>query len=414
MSISLGGFQATVKGALCRVQCRVEADGFPQFLWFETDARLLPRSAAEVPNWALVAMLYPAMLSGRDLHVDANVSPRLFAAVRDDAQRLLRDYDPRTSLIRIEVAGFATDGEPSGTGVATGFSAGTDSFATIARYGVPETPPSLHLTHVFTNNVGAMGSESQSMELFKKYAARSERFASKMGWGHIRIDSNMDDFYPVSMFGDRCYQKTHTIRNAACALMFEELIKYYLYSSTFDYSKIKVCQSYDMGFIEPMLLQLLSTERTSIMSSCADLRRTDKTALVADLPEAWELLDVCVAPLAFRLASDHPNCSRCFKCTRSMVNLDILGKLDRFERVFDLSHYRANRDRIWLAVALHAMSGDANSQDVVHLARGAGMRFPRTFPLHWGIEMARGASRRMRARTKRAALSLGYRSTPAN
>lgn len=37
------------------------------------------------------------------------------------------------------------------------------------------------------------------------------------------------------------------------------------------------------------------------------------------------------------------NCGKCFKCKRTLVCLDALGKLDEFADVFDIGYYREHR-----------------------------------------------------------------------
>ena len=55
------------------------------------------------------------------------------------------------------------------------------------------------------------------------------------------------------------------------------------------------------------------------------------------------MLDVCVANPDKRLALEKLNCSRCWKCTRTLLTLEALGRLDAFEKVFDLPYYRTHR-----------------------------------------------------------------------
>lgn len=72
---------------------------------------------------------------------------------------------------------------------------------------------------------------------------------------------------------------------------------------------------------------LLSTEATDSISTGSQYTRAAKTAQVAEIEPSYRHLDICVEPGTSR--SGFRNCSRCWKCARTMVTLEALGKLDR-------------------------------------------------------------------------------------
>jgi hypothetical protein len=300
----------------------------------------------------------------------------LLFALRNDLQSLLATYEPR--LKRIDVlAELSEAGErPCGKRVATGFSAGVDSFATLYRYTAGDVPANLRLTDLTVFNVGAFGhTNGESYGLYEHSRERCARYASTRGMGSLFATSNMDDFYG-GVGVSPAFQKTHTLRNAAAALLFEREVALYYYSSAHPYCNIRATPSSAMGYLDPILLPLLSTERMSFVSAAAGLSRGEKTALLVDKEDAWTMLDVCVASPTTRLPLGSKNCSKCWKCARTMITLDALGELEKFASVFNLQYYKANRSRLFLLTIARSENDDAAAIEALGLARSRGLPMP--------------------------------------
>ena len=122
-----------------------------------------------------------------------------------------------------------------------------------------------------------------------------------------------------------------------------------------------------MSHVEPMLLGRLSTERMRFQSSGAGLPRIEKMEKTAGYSPARTLLDVCVAPQKMRAWTKPPHCSRCWKCARAMVNLDVLGKLDDSGAVFDVPHYRKNKREYLLTIVKSAAECKPADRDLLEL-----------------------------------------------
>jgi hypothetical protein len=345
------------------VSCAIEAPDMPPELWFRvqtTGDELLPPDDL---SWALVALLMPAMRTGRDLHIDGPVSPRLLFNANHDVQAALRLYEPSLQRIAVTAAGPATAGSGAKQRVGTGFSAGIDSFATVFLLTPQTTGHSLSLTDLCVFNVGALG-PCDDPPVKQRYAAaytRARAFGRQIGAEVTGIDSNIDAVYARHW----SFQRTHSLRNVAAALVIARSLDNYLYASTFPLRAIRVAEHYDLAIMDPILLPLLSTEQLTFRSAGAGLSRFEKTALVARHALSYDQLDVCVAPAQERASLDRPNCSRCWKCHRTMLTLDLLGALDNYARVFDLPYYQENRDSIVQAVARKALRGSEVDQEVI-------------------------------------------------
>src|SRR5690606_758943 len=109
-------------------------DGGPE-LWFSVppDAEELLSSRAD---HVAVALLLPAMRYGRDLRVGGVVTDVLLHRMNHDLQALIRIIHPGYQRVVVSAEETAPPGSAP-LGVATGFSGGVDSFATLREYTGP-------------------------------------------------------------------------------------------------------------------------------------------------------------------------------------------------------------------------------------------------------------------------------------
>jgi hypothetical protein len=184
--------------------------------------------------------------------------------------------------------------------------------------------------------------------------------AAELGLPVIRVRSNLDSFFSSVLN----FQATNTTRNAAVALLFQAGSKRFLYASSYPWHLIRIDEAEHMARLDPVLLPGLSTERIELAAAGTDYTRIQKIARIAHLDLVQRRLDVCVV--------DGRNCSRCWKCMRTMFTLELLGHLQSFERVFDLEAYRQERAgylrRVW-AEAEHAGTIDVRKFAIAHDVR---------------------------------------------
>lgn len=361
--IKASEFRFLQDGTKREYSCKIEGGQFPEQLYFKGDASALPERTPPSGNFALVGLLYPAMVLGEDLEIEAAVSPILLYAIQHDIQSLLIDYRPELKRIKVSATSTLSASHSAQTNVATGFSAGVDTFTTLALFTAEDVPDSLRLTSLTLFDVGAMGPPNLTSEIFEKYRCRVRDYSENNSFNWQAVRSNLDQFYGVIGHG---FQLNHVIRNVAAALVFEDILSCYLYSSSYPYRHINTGND-DMSFIEPMLLSLLSTETVQFKSAGAGLAREQKTELVSSYQPAMLMLDVCVASAAIRLKSKKINCSNCWKCSRTMLNLDVLGRLNDFAEVFDIAYYRLNKDRMILTIFDSAKKGKLVERDLITL-----------------------------------------------
>lgn len=310
----------------------------------------------------VVALLIPAMASGEDMHVHGDLSERLWFQLSGPYQRLLQQVIPSLRRVRILPAGVRT-GMQRAPGVATGFSAGIDSFCVLADHHYAAPPAGFRLTHLLFNNVGSHGTGPAAGRLFRDRHARLAPVAERIGLPLIRVDSNVDAFYGTGLG----FQQTHTPRNASVPLLLQGGIGRFLYASTYADADAFVGPSIDMAFSDPMALPMLCTEALDALSVGGEYTRVAKTLRVAEIPDSLGALDVCAG------GQRAGNCSTCVKCMRTLLTLEIAGVSERYARSFDLEAYRRRRGTF----VAHLLTGSQPLQrEIIQFARERGFTFP--------------------------------------
>lgn len=303
--------------------------------------------------WVAIGLLLPAMRTGRCLEIEGKLPGLLLHLLRSDIQALLHNFDPGLKRIPIEcdIADEPPQAAGPGLRVATGFSAGVDSFAAVKWFEATGTQNALKVTDLFTFDVGAFNTDLEGQtraaaSLFNGAADRVSSFATATDRHYHIVQSNIVNAYRA----DRNYEfiRTHTMRNASAAALFEHEIDAYLYASGYDYSDMNLTRSSAIANIDAILLPMISPGRMRMISANAGEARVEKTIKIASDPVVRSMLDVCAQRAKERARSlgATKNCSRCAKCYRTMATLDAIGEIDNFAGVFDVPYYRKNRDVI--------------------------------------------------------------------
>ena len=310
----------------------------------------------------LVALLIPAMACGEDIHVAGKLSERLLHALSRPYQRLVQHVIPSLRQVKIHPAEIQSVLHvPSA--VATGFSAGIDSFCVLADHYYSEAPAGFKVTHLLFNNVGSHGSGARGEQLFRARYARTAAVAAQVGLPLVRVNSNVDDYYGKTLE----FQRTHTPRNASVALLLQRGVGRYLYASTFDYTHVFVGPTYDMAYCDAIGLPLLSTELLEALSVGGEYTRVEKTLRVAGVTISHNVLDVCTN-------SDRAgNCSECWKCMRTLLTLEIAKLLQNYSASFDLDTYARRRNKYIREVLV---SDEPLLREIVHFAKQRDFSFP--------------------------------------
>jgi hypothetical protein len=167
----------------------------------------------------------------------------------------------------------------------------------------------------------------------------------------IVMRSNLDeDFYR----GGRIYGSMY--RFLACTLALEHLYGTYISSSSgHDSSMVEVSLTVPTQHFEGLLCDCCQTETLHYMSS-DDTSRPEKLHVLADDLEAQKYLSVC-----YNTDRHVEHCGVCYACQKTMIPLDIMGKLDGFGERFDLEKYYTQRKAIFEALIRFSHRPEASS-----------------------------------------------------
>jgi len=370
----IGQLAAKQEGGDFTLRAKVSFQGREDDCFYSVPDRYADFADGTSANCFLIGMLYPAMRYGEDIHIDGVVSTRLLYNLNEYCIPVLAMCDPR--LKRIAVTADATDSSPrpSALAVGTGFSGGIDSFATIHEHHEKPAPEGFKLTHLFFFNVGAHGIPKAPGDLEKierQFRARYEKlspFPKEAGLPFIPANSDIHKFHPWG------HLETSTFATVSAVMFLQNGIRrYYLASAGHTYRQLwkflgEGGRPDAISRLDMMLLPWFSTESLDLVDDGNLYDRSQKTALIADYPPAAKYLNVCYGHDTL-----DTNCSVCGKCARTLLTLEILGKLDSFKNVFDIPKYRREVRRRLIAETIVKERTSLFEKHQMDLARQRGI-----------------------------------------
>ena len=314
-----------------QLSAEVVITGEPSTIWFEVDEKYGQYLCDERCDAFVIGLLPVAMRRGLDIVSVAPISERLEYQLRSTLLPLLARYGKKVREVKI-TAPIATEPIQNAGGVGAGISCGVDSLHIVKNHGKGDTK-GLALTHLVLNNVGAFGMTGASNQ-FEWTINLARQFCAEFGYELVLTNSNIFDVVKLD------FEQNHTYFNTFAILCLQKLWKVFYYGSwgvdfeegyTVKNNELKDCAAYDI-----LSLDCFSTDNLKIYSEGGAYDRYDKTAHIVDFEPAQKYLQVCVIGTG-------KNCGHCFKCNRTLLTLDALGKLDSFRQVFDIDAYRKNR-----------------------------------------------------------------------
>lgn len=364
-----------------------EIEGIHEWLWYAVEPEYREYLCDEVADAFVVPMILPATRSGQDIEVDAPMSEKLLYNLQNSVLYAASNSIPYKLHKQIRLrycpkikCQYPIVHDYKGTGVGTGCSLGVDSFMVILQhYLEPDCPLSYRLTHLTFFNVGAMGTEASEAvtESFKNDSIKIRSFAEQIGLPVVLGDSNVHIFYP-----EQDFNWSHTYRNMGMVLALQKLFGKYLYASGYDLLTFGFDHN-DSAQYEPFLLPHLSTESTELISANMTMKRSDKVERISNNTIVQSNLYVCLREQIVNASGDNVkpeyanreylNCGRCMKCERTLLQLDILGVLSKFSKVFDLSEWRKHKDK-YVGYVLAYRRTDYWFQDIYNTMKRHGFK----------------------------------------
>ncbi|CAL65549.1 hypothetical protein [Christiangramia forsetii] len=311
-----------------------EIEGGKKKLWYSFSSNYKEYLVVEQVDAFVVGLLFLGLKTGHDLKLEGPISARLFYSLNHYLIDAFCLVNPNYKRIKVIPSSLSTSDFNVANTAGTGLSCGIDSFATYFDHNDEVSP---YLIEYFTFfNVGSHGDKGgdKARKIFSERFINVSQFAEKVNREVITVDSNLSEILQMK------FQETYNLRTISCALLLQKLFKNYYYSSgtRFDHFAFN---NKEIADLDMLIIPNLSTESTTFFVSALKYSRIDRTKLISEFTQTYEHLDVCTHP--YIEGRDEINCSECYKCQRTMLTLEILGKLECYAKVFDLDKFRKNK-----------------------------------------------------------------------
>ena len=307
---------------------------FPEYLWYR-----VPEQYAENLVLQSDAFLLPGLMGGmyyrESIQVRGTVSPRL--AYHLDEYQIVLSHMMSKAIEPVDIQYerlLPLEVNPKAVGAT--FSGGVDTLFTLMNH-APETQPNpeYQISHgLFINAFNIVRKYSKKYDaLFARYTKTLSEISIEL----VPIDTNISQ----AELSKNINAQNFSFILAGCALSLSSLFKRFVIASTFDHTQLR------KGLVissTPYMDRLFSTETLDFEHYGTHYKRVDKIAAISKWEFAQENLRVCNMP---SLDSQVINCSRCEKCTRTMVPLYALGNLEKF--VTFQRPLKSNKDALYWA-----------------------------------------------------------------
>ena len=317
-----------------RIQASYETGLDKGTLWYDFPLEYKDYLVLENSDAFFVGLLLLAMKRGENLYIKNKVSEKLLYNVTTYLIPALILSSSEFKSIEIIVDELNVENLNIYKATATGSSCGIDSTATIIDH--LDLKNSYSLNYLTYLNAGSHGTWNGKItqNTYDNRLKKVREFSSELKLPLIEINTNIGE-----ILGND-FQKAHSLRNLSCILNLQKLIKTYYYASAYRFDFFKLDKN-DTSSWDILITKFLSTESIDFISSMSQLNRIDRTKIVAEFKPAHRFLDVCTSPdLQGKI-----NCSRCDKCMRTQLTLDVLEKLDTFNMVFNIAEYSKLKKR---------------------------------------------------------------------
>jgi hypothetical protein len=292
-------------------------DGSAEEYWFTAPSNL--KIATSGNPW--FAVLLPlAAYTGEDLEVSLPVDPYLL----HNAESMLTLWKAwhRGRVNKIRIAAEPRPIEENPTEVLSAFTGGIDAFFTVLRH--PECKSYV--------NVLGFDMPLRNQAAYERLMERLSGVADALGASIIGLSTNLRE----TRWGGIPWESFAS--GGALAGTFLVLER--------EFGKILIPSSFDMRTLmpwgtHPLSDPLYSTSRTQIIHEGTGHSRVEKTAFLSDYEPALRNLHVCFQGQDAH-GQDDTNCCTCSKCYRTMIVLDVLGKLKDCE-LFDYGKYKVDK-----------------------------------------------------------------------
>ena len=298
----------------------------PQHVHFSTSPEFADGLVCN-PNAFLLASVIPAMQKGeRRVRVEGRVCPKLRNGLVT-AMQILREWygDAGHSPVEVEATeGFSPPLKTTPPRIASFMSGGADSLATVRCNRMdfllehPESIRDCIFVHGF--DLGGYEAFDKQYENYEFIFQNMLPMASDAQLNLIPVYTNLRFLEKgASPYDNRLFtMESHGAAMAAVAHAFSARLSSGMIASTNSIPELAPLGSH------PVLDPNFSSAEIDMQHDGARFERLQKVEIVANWPSGFRILRACQNPL---LPVGVLNCGECEKCTRTMTELLVLGKL---------------------------------------------------------------------------------------
>lgn len=342
--------------------------------------------------FVLLALL-PAIKSGQHIVTEGAISADLKYRLDTSLIYLFTTiYNPHQTTPISITANNIIDIQFDSYAVACGCSLGIDSLSAIKRHCSESIPKAYRLTHLTFFNIGALGEHQlkDANTSFKKELPFVKAFSEQLDLPLVILESNSSILFSEEFD----FENTHTLRNACAVLSMQKFFSRYYYASSFPLNNTCI-SSESMSYMDAFLLPLLSNRNVQFILADADKSRVQKTEYIAHDKLVQGNLYVCWRDIfsngnpEYKKEMDaipYRNCTRCDKCLRTALTLDILGVLDKYSSLFDLEYYYTQRQSYLFTVLAESEINPMYYQ-IASLIKNSGYVYPKV--IDWKLNAKR-------------------------
>lgn len=341
-------------------------------IWIAVEKENEDMLSTKVYDPFILVPLFLGMYYGHNVHVEGNVSARFYYNIKHYLMNIFLNFHDETKPIQFTVDGYDTVEDCDISLVGTSISCGVDCLTTIYDNYVEETNPKYRISGLFFANCGSHGKFNEaSRTLWLNRAKLNRRVAQELNLPMYLIDSNLHYF--VWKFSTD--QTIGYLATYSCILALQKYVRRYLMAGNLQYDEIAefkdLSKNFDISeYCESYMPHLISTEKFELLTDGCQYTRGEKIERISEWEIAQSYLNVCVSP------DEHgENCSNCNKCMWTLLPLEAMGQLDKFEKVFDISMYKKN-SRKWKMIFASHEGKDAMETSIFRYCTMKGMDFP--------------------------------------
>jgi hypothetical protein len=366
--IYIDKFEKIFEDSWVKYSCFLVEDGIKEVLWFSFPCKFDEFFCADRVDGIIVMLLYHFLKKGKTVSSHIPISETLYYQLTHSLIPVLVNHSQGSfKRFQIECPFYSISFGKNDKVAATGISCGVDSLFAVYEHSVMDCPENFRVKLLTYFNNGSFNgeykfSQSQIREGFFETAKNSERFADDQEMKFLVVDSNLDEIV------DSFYGQDHTFRTVGMAMMFQKLIEVYYYANGHKIDNFNINTEMSCGLFDIYSLPMLSTESFRAYSQATPYTRIDKIKYLSTYEPSYNYLQVCV--------NGSHNCSKCNKCIRTMITLDILGKLNKYEKVFDIKKYMNIRSKR-LAEMMVARFYDEYARENYFLAKAKNVVWPK-------------------------------------